>query len=176
MTLVVVVAFLTGVFGTKSIFHRPRYRDLVAPGITRFYNWWEVCKEYKTLDVDPEFFKSFPSGHTCGTACSIMVFSWFPLFFKNTKKHQVMLFYIALAYTLIVAFSRMTLGAHFLSDIAMGGILFSVFYLIGNEFILKFSPQRVKISVSKTSILFFKRSPYSFNSFTFREIPSFSMS
>ena len=88
MTLVVVVAFLTGVFGTKSIFHRPRYRDLVAPGITRFYNWWEVCKEYKTLDVDPEFFKSFPSGHTCGTACSIMVFSWFPLFFKNTKKHK----------------------------------------------------------------------------------------
>ncbi len=139
MTLVVVVAFLVGVFGSKSIFHRPRYRDLVAPGIVRFYNWWEVCKEYKTLDVDPEFFKSFPSGHTCGTACSIMVLAYLPLFFEKLKSHQTFLFYGALIYTLVVAFSRMTLGAHFLTDISMGGILFMVYFIIGNEFVLKFS-------------------------------------
>ena len=42
------------------------------------------------------------------------------------RKKPFCYFYIALAYTLLVAFTRMLVGAHYLSDVGMGGLITTV--------------------------------------------------
>lgn len=134
-----------GVKLIKSIFNRPRYRYVVSSGMVEFHNWWEPCKNYKdyvglsigeTL-ITKEEFKSFPSGHTGCAAVTLMFFSYLPLFLEKGKKQQVLFFYIGVAWTLLVAFSRMLIGAHYLTDISMGGMLTCVCFYIGNEILLK---------------------------------------
>ena len=47
------------------------------------------------------------------------------------------MFIIGLAYTLIMAVSRMTMGAHYLSDVSMGALLTIVCCIIANEINIK---------------------------------------
>ena len=41
------------------------------------------------------------------------------------------MFYAGLAWTLLVSFARMYVGAHYMSDVAMGSILAVLFFYIG---------------------------------------------
>ena len=139
-----VAAFITlvpGVTLLKSIFHRPRFRSIIATDYgVEFHNWWVRCGNYKqymeVFNLPKEEFKSFPSGHTGAAAVLIIVAPFLPMLDEKYQKLQLPLIYGALAWTLLVAFTRMLVGAHFLSDISMGAILAVVCMLIGNEILI----------------------------------------
>lgn len=62
-----------------------------------------------------EDFKSFPSGHSIN-ASIVMSIAFFP--FKKTSTSQKVFIGVA-AYTVLVQFSRIMQGFHFLSDVTM---------------------------------------------------------
>ena len=130
-------------FILKDIMLRPRFRFLIGdiPGqsnnlLNDFCSWWERGNEVESywINVNEEFkeeFASFPSGHTNSTACCVIFLSYLGQFNSKFKKYQVPLFYVGFLWTIIMGFSRMTVGAHFLSDVCMGMLIsFLVFLCI----------------------------------------------
>ena len=137
------MALVPGVTLIKAIFHRPRWRTVTLSdydGIV-FHSWWQRCSNYKDLmsqyGIISEEFKSFPSGHAGASAVFMLAVAVLPLLGKEYEKVQIPLFYAGFAWVLLVSFTRILVGAHFLSDVSMGGILTSVFMLINNEVLIK---------------------------------------
>ena len=142
LLIAIFMSLVPGVTLIKAIFHRPRYRTLsdpLFPEIT-FHHWWERCTNYKDLmnmyDVTSEEFKSFPSGHAAATLLTTMMAAFIPMFDKKAEKKHYFFFYGGILLTALVAFARMLVGAHFLSDVSMGALLTSIFILIANEAII----------------------------------------
>lgn len=81
------------------------------------------------IPVYTEHFFSFPSGHSALiiTLCGFLVYCAWRNF--NTWKIRVNSFFIAGAVILLVGFSRLYLGVHFLSDV-LGGYLIGFFWLL----------------------------------------------
>lgn len=102
---------------------RPRMRMIATNGEASFQPWWIIGSNIKenlmALGVAAEEFKSFPSGHTGNAACTILLGA-LPLISNNLKGKEDMLFLIGVAFTFIVAFSRVIMGAHFLTDVTVG--------------------------------------------------------
>ena len=127
--LVIILSALSNgvVQGAKLVFDRTRYRAMVFSGDTDFqyYDYWFKFNSNKFSSVSPyaeDFFKSFPSGHTCAAASSFFLIL-LPLFFPqtNNKKWKTIFYLTAIIYTLLVALSRLIAGAHFFMDVFVGG-------------------------------------------------------
>ena len=137
------MALVPGVSLFKAIMHRPRYRIAIHEYGVDFHNWWEPCKDYKDIisahpDVlTKEEFKSFPSGHSGAAMVGLITMVVMPLLNKKWMKYQILMFYIAFGWGLVVMFSRMLVGAHFLTDTCMGALLTIVFFYIANEIIVR---------------------------------------
>lgn len=131
------MALVPGVTLFKSIMHRPRYRIAIYEGYVDFHNWWEPFKDYKLISLPKEEFKSFPSGHAGASMVGLITLSYLPLFNKKWMKYQVVLFYVAFVWALVVMFSRLLVGAHFLSDVCVGALLTVIFFYIANEIIIR---------------------------------------
>ena len=71
------------------------------------------------LGVAAGEFRSFPSGHTANASC-LMLLSLLPKICPKLTGRQTLLFSIGFLWALLVAFSRITVGAHFLTDTAAG--------------------------------------------------------
>ena len=140
LMIAVFMSLVPGVTLLKEIFHRPRFRMLAENPEINFRHWYERCANYKELmqlyDISKEEFKSFPSGHTAAAALMIFVPAFVPVINHKYNKYMIPLFYVGVAWTLLIAFVRIFVGAHFLSDVSMGGILASVMFLIANEVII----------------------------------------
>ena len=145
MTVIFSLALLPAGFAIKLIIHRPRFRYLVRTGATPFYNWWENCANYKDyigghidgFPITKEDFKSFPSGHSGTGMIMAMFLAYAPIFFKKIKGKETLMFYIGAAYGFLMMFSRMLVGAHFLTDTCMGSLIVMVVFYIVNEFAKK---------------------------------------
>lgn len=140
MAFAIFLALVPGVTLFKEIFHRPRFRCVEAYEAVSFHSWWERCSNYKDLmaefNIIKEEFKSFPSGHAGACAVVMLAGTILPLFNKKYEKIQLIVFYAGLAWTLFIAFTRMLVGAHFLSDVSMGMMLTIIFALIMNEVLI----------------------------------------
>lgn len=156
--VVAAITMLSLVAGTtllKAIFHRPRYRSIFlfeGEGLY-FHQWYEPCSNYKDLmkqfELISEEFKSFPSGHA--STCAVFMMSA-PLIVhldNKFKKMEIPLFYAGFAWTLLISFGRMYVGAHFLSDVAFGSILSIVMFIFGKLLINKFAVDQVKVEPAK---------------------------
>lgn len=147
-TIFIFLALVPGVTLLKSIFHRPRYRSLTLFDEINFHNWYQPCKNYKDLmtvtGLTSEEFKSFPSGHAGGSALTMMFALLVPYFVKGKEKIQLPLLYVGLAWTLLVCFARIRVGAHFLSDVSLGMLLTTAFTIGTNEVFIKLSSKEVK--------------------------------
>lgn len=144
LSLGILLALVPGVTLIKSIFHRPRFRMITGvdiEGLVDFHPWWVPCKDYKHImaiynEYHPEAlmtseeFKSFPSGHAGACAVIMMSSIILPAINIDFKKYQIPVFYIGFAWTLLIAFARILVGAHFLSDVSMGALLSLIFGLI----------------------------------------------
>ena len=69
--------------------------------------------------------------------CGLILGATIPLMNKKWMKYQTLFFYIAFGWGLIVMFSRMLVGAHYLTDTCMGSLLAVIFFYIGNEVVIR---------------------------------------
>ena len=98
---------------TKIIWGRVRFRDLLKDGsYDRFTAW------YHPNGITGN--KSFPSGHTA-SAATAYVMMMLPYASKKWRKFYPVCFLLPFAHTSVVAFTRLVMGAHYLSDVTMGG-------------------------------------------------------
>ncbi len=146
MTIVFVIALLPAGFVIKLFIHRPRYRYAVRGDLTAFYNWWEMFPEYKKYissadnpivvfgkEITKEEFKSFPSGHS-GTGMIMAMFLPFAsYFFPRLKGKEIVLFYTGAVWGFLMMYSRMLVGAHYLTDTCMGSLIVMIVFYITNE-------------------------------------------
>ena len=141
MSVIFVVSLLPAGYVIKLIIHRPRYRYAVRCGVTDYYNWWQPFPEYKDaighvvegFEITKEEFKSFPSGHS-GTGMILAMY--LPLasyFFPKLKGKETFLFYGGVAFGLLMMFSRLLVGAHYLTDTCMGSLFVMVVFYVVNE-------------------------------------------
>jgi len=149
MTVIFTVALLPAGFVIKLIIHRPRFRYLVRTGAIPFHNWWENYAEYKSYLNDPthamiegfpitkEEFKSFPSGHSGTGMIMAMFLAYAPMFFKKLKGKETLLFYIGALFGFLMMYSRIRVGAHYLTDTCMGSLIVMVVFFCVNEFARK---------------------------------------
>ncbi len=74
--------------------------------------------------IDDGAFKSFPSGHTAA-ASALFSMILLPDIFEtlNTKKYKWIFWTVPAVYTVCVGFSRILMGAHYLSDVVAGGFI-----------------------------------------------------
>lgn len=108
---------------------RPRMRMITAQNQV-FQPWWVIGSSMKdqlmSLGIAAEEFKSFPSGHSANAACAMML-GVLPIICQRLKGKENLLSFIGIMLTLTVAFSRIIMGAHFLTDVTVG---MSVTFLI----------------------------------------------
>ena len=141
LMIAIFIALVPGVTALKSIFHRPRYRIVVRYGYEEFHNWWQRCTNYKDVmaatNVGKDEFKSFPSGHVGAASVFMLCAAFLPLVNSKYERIQLPIFYAGLAWSLLIAFSRILVGAHFLSDVSMGGMLTTICLIVAYYVVMK---------------------------------------
>lgn len=113
--IIVMFLQLAVVEGLKYLWGRVRFRDLLAAGSYDAFTPW-----YKINGINGN--KSFPSGHTAGAGMSYLIML-LPYISDEWKNRTQICFWSAFIYTSVVAFTRLVMGAHYLSDVAAGGII-----------------------------------------------------
>ena len=87
--------------------------------------------------ITKEDFKSFPSGHSGTGMIMAMFLAYAPVFFHKLKGKETLMFYIGVAFGFLMMFSRMLVGAHFLTDTCMGSLIVMVVFYCTNEFAVR---------------------------------------
>lgn len=112
---------------------RPRMRLLASCQQATFQPWWTIgCSMKETLinaGIKAEEFKSFPSGHAGNASCALLLMT-LPYIFPQLKGKENLLCVIGIVFTIIVSYSRIVMGAHFLSDVCIGSIVTIVLIFI----------------------------------------------
>lgn len=99
----------------KTLWGRVRFRDLLASGnYDEFTPWYIISGKNGN--------KSFPSGHTAGAGMSYLMM-FFPYLSEKCEKRKTLCFAVPFVYTSVVAFTRLVMGAHYLSDVTIGGVV-----------------------------------------------------
>ena len=124
VALIIVVAVLLQevvVNVLKSVWNRPRMRDLTAP-YTDFCAWYKP--RTSALGGD-----SFPSGHTSKAAGAFFYVLLCDVFDK-LKGKQACFIVVGLLWTALIGIGRIVLGAHFASDVTAGAFFMLLAFLI----------------------------------------------
>ena len=112
-TLAACCAVLFTVSVIKILWGRVRLRELVTMNSLENYTPWYF----------PNFFSgshSFPSGHTAHATLLLMLSKWL---WGKGEKYRPALTAVCFGFIALMAFSRLTAGAHFLSDILFGFLI-----------------------------------------------------
>ena len=83
-----------------------------------------VYGEEVALDLIKDAFRSFPSGHTA-SAAAVYGFLYLPFCIDkfNNKKAKILLNVLTVAFTGLIAIGRIVVGAHYFSDVLVGGTI-----------------------------------------------------
>lgn len=104
----------------KYIWARPRFRYMLKENNLDMFTAWYHPNGFNFEEGNEV--KSFPSGHTSGAAVSYLIML-LPYCFDKFKDTHKKCFALAFIYTSTVAFTRIVMGAHFLSDVTCGAML-----------------------------------------------------
>lgn len=119
----------------KGVFHRPRYRLVVqgfegigyVPWYTPFYG----AKEFvENPGIPKGDFRSFPSGHAILSMSMVFILQSLSFLSEKLKNKRLLLAVCGLIFAVIIMFTRMVLGAHYLSDVSAGALISTLFALI----------------------------------------------
>lgn len=121
ISLAVCAAATLLVTGMKALWGRTRFREMEAP-YEAFTAWYVVN------GVNGH--KSFPSGHTESAAMSYLLLC-LPWFSEKAKRYAWACFAVPFVFTSAVAATRLVMGAHYLSDVAAGGVIGFTCVLLG---------------------------------------------
>ncbi len=127
LLIMILIAFVT-MEVVKQIFCRPRYRIVVRglegigfiPWYTRFEGAGDFIAAYGLENTD---LRSFPSGHSILSISCIYILPALSLLFPKLKGKDNVLMAAGLLFGMLVMFTRMVLGAHYLSDVSAGGLI-----------------------------------------------------
>ena len=111
---------------TKRLMARPRFRFVMeAEDVSLFKNWWENGREIKAShgSLKSDSFSSFPSGHSAYAMFAIFLFPVFADFIPKLEKYHGLLFVAGFVWWLVTAYSRLSVGAHYLSDVCVAGLI-----------------------------------------------------
>lgn len=129
---------------TKELMCRPRFRFVLATdNIEYFKNWWQSGREIKTslgMGIESDEFASLPSGHSAYSMFAIFMFPALSEYIREIKKFKIYLFGLGFTWWVITALSRLTLGAHYLTDVTIAGlvtILAYIMVLVAERFYIK---------------------------------------
>lgn len=111
----------------KGVWARPRMRSITD--ISEFKHWYEISGWTNDNEL-----KSFPSGHTANGFVAIAYMTFIP-YIKNVKLKNYMI--LAITWGVLVALSRVVLGAHFLSDVLVGGYITIFLFILWESIIIK---------------------------------------
>ena len=108
----------------KPLWSRPRMRVIeVTPGLN-FQPWWVIGNpdkwSYIAAGVIKDGFKSFASGHTAHAAVGLMLAGLPAAAFTEKPSRRRVVFWAAAVVAALVAFGRIVIGAHFLTDVSCG--------------------------------------------------------
>ena len=142
------ISLLPAGYAIKLIIHRPRYRMAVYYGgeDAFYYNWWQMFPEYKDfigktiapgITLTKEEFKSFPSGHSGAGIVIAAVLPFISKFFPKLKGKELFFFYGGIAYGALMMFTRLMVGAHYLTDTCMGALIVMVTFYFANEICIR---------------------------------------
>lgn len=117
---------------------------LIDDGVVQGYTPWYISNGQPSDDIIKMFvdkypgakdaFKSFPSGHTCAAGMSYaMIMLPDVIDFKHKKTAKAVCWATPIAITMLVAISRVVVGAHYMSDVTFGGTLAFVCMIIARE-------------------------------------------
>ena len=125
--LVVCVGIMLLINIIKVPWGRARMRLIVSTGNESYFsNWWQagtaLKKKLVADGVSSDEFRSFPSGHTACAACAMLMLL-LPTLYRRLHDKEKLFMAIGAGWTLLVAFSRLRMGAHFLSDVAVSSLL-----------------------------------------------------
>lgn len=144
---IMIVSLISNVIvqGAKIVFDRTRFRAMMYEGDTEFShftNWFEINKnKFATIsgvDLISDYYKSFPSGHTCAAASSFLLIL-LPNFYDKTNTFGWKFTFTAFAciYTFLVALSRIVAGAHFFTDVFVGGMVTIITVFVAKWFVIE---------------------------------------
>lgn len=110
---------------------RPRMRFLEAESSAAFVPWYRpgsgAARMFPNAKADE--FRSFPSGHVVTAACSLL-WTLLPSMHRFFEGKGRLLFLLSLVWTSLVVLSRLTMGAHFLSDVAISWLFAWAIFLL----------------------------------------------
>lgn len=151
--------------GIKVIASRPRYCTMAIleesgdGGFFMYKRWYQfsgikkVSERWLELGIAADGLKSFPSGHVASTTMLVTLLALPDLLpGLNEKKPKIILWCVAVAAPIIVAISRMVMGAHFLSDVLVGGAITVVSYWIAKG-IVKNKAKKLGIKEEKNRVV-----------------------
>lgn len=130
---------------------RMRYRAMNSElgqelgGFTaNFQNWYESRggqpEEWSALFESTygvsDAFKSFPSGHTCAAGMTYALIMLPDVLGTKNKGLRALCWIFPVAFTGLVAISRIVVGAHFFSDVLMGGTIAFVCMMFAREAVI----------------------------------------
>jgi len=113
LILSVILTELIIVTVIKTVWARPRMRSIES--ISEFHYWYQIAG----FTTDNEFM-SFPSGHTAN-ATVFITFVLYVQVLKPTWKKKFLS--IAIIWAILVACSRVVVGAHYVTDVVVGGFV-----------------------------------------------------
>ena len=120
----------------KVCWGRPRMRLVASHPEAYFFPWWQRGTALKepllAAGVAADEFKSFPSAHTANAA-TMLLLGLAPCLNPRLQRYQRALVAFGFIWTAVVALSRILLGAHYLTDTAVGFLIgfLSVYFLGG---------------------------------------------
>jgi membrane-associated phospholipid phosphatase len=119
---------------TKELMCRPRFRFVLATGnIEYFKNWWQSGREIKAslgMGIESDEFASLPSGHSAYSMFAIFIFPALADYISELKKFKPHLFALGFIWWTMTALSRLTVGAHYLTDVTIAGLVTILAYVI----------------------------------------------
>ena len=106
---------------------RARMRLIASTGNASYFTpWWKAGSALKNRlvaeGVSSDEFRSFPSGHTACAACAMLMIL-VPTICRRLHDKEKLFMAIGAAWTAVVAFTRLRMGAHFLSDVCVSSLL-----------------------------------------------------
>ena len=119
---------------TKEMMDRPRFRFVLMENNPEFFrNWWHSGRDVQASlgsNVVSDEFSSFPSGHSAYAMFAIFLFPVFAEYNIKLEKYRGWFFFGGFIWWGLTAFSRMTVGAHYLTDVSMAGLIMIFSYEI----------------------------------------------
>ncbi len=117
---------------------------LIADGKVQGYTPWYIRNGQPPKDIIAMFvanypgasdaFKSFPSGHTCAAGMSYALIMLPDVVeFKHKKFGKIACWVAPIVITMLVAISRIVVGAHYMSDVTFGGTIAFLCFVIARE-------------------------------------------